>query len=132
MPGAIVSGFGYRTNPIGGGTGFHSGVDMAASYGTPIRACRAGKVVVASVQGGYGNAVVIDHGGGMGTLYGHQSSMAVAVGQNVAVGHDHRLRRQHRELHRAAPPLRGPARRHARRPRPVPLASRHPHLHTSP
>jgi murein DD-endopeptidase MepM/ murein hydrolase activator NlpD len=86
VPGAIVSGFGYRTNPIGGGSGFHSGVDMAASYGTPIRACRAGKVVVASVQGGYGNAVVIDHGGGMGTLYGHQSSMAVAVGQNVAAG----------------------------------------------
>jgi murein DD-endopeptidase MepM/ murein hydrolase activator NlpD len=86
VPGAIVSGFGYRTNPIGGGTGFHSGVDMAASYGTPIRACKAGKVVVASVQGGYGNAVVIDHGGGMGTLYGHQSTIAVVVGQNVAAG----------------------------------------------
>jgi murein DD-endopeptidase MepM/ murein hydrolase activator NlpD len=86
VPGGIVSGFGSRTNPIGGGTGFHSGVDMAASFGTPIRACKAGKVVVASVQGGYGNAVVIDHGGGMGTLYGHQSSMAVVVGQNVAAG----------------------------------------------
>jgi murein DD-endopeptidase MepM/ murein hydrolase activator NlpD len=86
VPGAIVSGFGYRTNPIGGGTGFHSGVDMAASYGTPIRACRAGKIVIAGVQGGYGNAVVIDHGGGMGTLYGHQSSMAVVPGQTVQAG----------------------------------------------
>jgi murein DD-endopeptidase MepM/ murein hydrolase activator NlpD len=86
VPGSIVSGFGYRTNPIGGGTGFHSGVDMAASFGTPIRACRAGKVVIASVQGGYGNAVVIDHGGGMGTLYGHQSSMAVVPGQTVQAG----------------------------------------------
>ena len=86
VPGPIVSGFGSRENPIGGGTGVHTGVDIAASYGTPIRACKAGKVVVASWQGGYGNAVVLDHGGGMGTLYGHQSSMAVSVGQTVASG----------------------------------------------
>jgi murein DD-endopeptidase MepM/ murein hydrolase activator NlpD len=86
VPGAIVSGFGYRTDPLGGGTGFHAGVDMAASMGTPIRACRAGKVVTAGSQGGYGNAVVLDHGGGMGTLYGHQSSIAVVPGQTVAAG----------------------------------------------
>jgi murein DD-endopeptidase MepM/ murein hydrolase activator NlpD len=86
VPGPIVSGFGYRDNPLGGGTGFHSGVDIAAPYGTPIRACKAGKVVIASWQGGYGNAVVLDHGGGMGTLYGHQSSMAVTPGQTVASG----------------------------------------------
>jgi len=85
-PGPIVSGFGYRQNPIGGGSGFHSGVDIAAPFGTPIRACKAGKVVIASWQGGYGNAVVLDHGGGMGTLYGHQSSMAVSVGQTVSSG----------------------------------------------
>ena len=86
VPGGIVSGFGYRTNPIGGGTGFHAGVDMVASSGTPIRACKAGKVVVASAQGGYGNAVVIDHGGGMGTLYGHQSRLAVHPGDHVNAG----------------------------------------------
>ena len=85
-PGPIVSGFGSRENPIGGGTGVHTGVDIAAPMGTPIRACKAGRVVIAGWQGGYGNAVVLDHGGGMGTLYGHQSSMAVSVGQTVASG----------------------------------------------
>jgi murein DD-endopeptidase MepM/ murein hydrolase activator NlpD len=85
-PGPIVSGFGSRENPIGGGTGVHTGVDIAAPMGTPIRACKAGRVVIAGWQGGYGNAVVLDHGGGMGTLYGHQSSMAVSAGQTVASG----------------------------------------------
>ena len=86
VPGAIVSGFGYRSNPIGGGRGFHAGLDMASPSGTPIKACRSGQVVIASGQGGYGNTVVIDHGGGMATLYGHQSSIAVSVGQQVVVG----------------------------------------------
>lgn len=84
--GAIVSGFGYRTNPIGGGSGFHAGIDMASPSGTPIKACRSGQVVIASAQGGYGNAVVIDHGGGMATLYAHQSQIQVTVGQQVVVG----------------------------------------------
>jgi murein DD-endopeptidase MepM/ murein hydrolase activator NlpD len=84
--GPVVSGFGYRTDPLGGGSGFHAGIDIAAPMGSPIRACRAGKVVIAGWQGGYGNAVVIDHGGGMGTLYGHQSSIAVAPGQVVTAG----------------------------------------------
>jgi murein DD-endopeptidase MepM/ murein hydrolase activator NlpD len=86
VPGAIVSGFGSRTDPLGGGSGFHTGVDMAAAYRTPIRACRGGKVVIASWQGGYGNAVVIDHGGGMATLYAHQSTIALTTGQNIAAG----------------------------------------------
>jgi murein DD-endopeptidase MepM/ murein hydrolase activator NlpD len=64
----------------------HEGVDMAAPMGTPIRACRAGTVVIASWQGGYGNAVVIDHGGNMATLYAHQSQMAASVGQHVEAG----------------------------------------------
>ena len=85
-PGPIVSGFGTRTNPIGGGTGFHAGIDIAAGTGTPIRACRSGTVVIAGWQGGYGNAVVIDHGGGMATLYGHQSQIAVSVGTKVLAG----------------------------------------------
>ena len=86
VPGPVVSGFGNRSNPIGGGTGFHSGLDIAASSGTPIRACRSGTVVIAGWQGGYGNAVVIDHGGGMATLYGHQSQIAVSVGEKVLAG----------------------------------------------
>lgn len=86
VPGSIVSGFGNRIDPIGGGTGFHAGVDMSGSMGTPVRACRAGQVVIAGWQGGYGNTVVIDHGGGMATLYAHQSQVAVSVGEAVSAG----------------------------------------------
>lgn len=70
----------------GFGVSGHPGVDMASPSGTPIRTCRAGLVVIASRQGGYGNAVVIDHGGNMGTLYGHQSQIAVSAGQHVNAG----------------------------------------------
>jgi murein DD-endopeptidase MepM/ murein hydrolase activator NlpD len=86
VPGPIISGFGPRVDPISGARGFHPGDDLQATYGTPIHACRAGVVVIASPQGGYGNAVVIDDGGGMGTLYGHQSRLAVAAGQHVNAG----------------------------------------------
>ena len=85
-PGGVVSGFGNRTNPIGGGTGFHAGLDMPSPSGTPIRACRSGTVVIAGWQGGYGNAVVIDHGGGMATLYAHQSQLGVSAGTKVLAG----------------------------------------------
>jgi murein DD-endopeptidase MepM/ murein hydrolase activator NlpD len=86
VPGPTVSRFGNRSNPIGGGTGFHAGIDIAVSSGTPIRACRGGTVMIAGWQGGYGNAVVIDHGGGMATLYGHQSALGVSVGEQVLAG----------------------------------------------
>jgi len=66
--------------------GRHPGIDLHASYGDPIHACRAGVVVSAGWLGGYGNAVIIDHGGGMATLYGHQSRMAVTAGQQVTAG----------------------------------------------
>ncbi len=59
---------------------------MSAGTGTPIHACRAGTVVTASGQGGYGNAVIIDHGGFMATLYAHQSRIAASVGQHVEAG----------------------------------------------
>jgi murein DD-endopeptidase MepM/ murein hydrolase activator NlpD len=86
VPGPIISGYGPRRDPVSGASGFHPGVDMQATYGTPIVACRAGTIVIAGWEGGYGNAVVIDHGGGMATLYGHQSRLAVAVGDQVAAG----------------------------------------------
>jgi murein DD-endopeptidase MepM/ murein hydrolase activator NlpD len=86
VPGPIVSGFGPRVDPISGAQGFHPGDDLQATYGTPIHACRSGMVVIASAQGGYGNAVVIDHGGGMATLYGHQSRLAVSPNQHVNAG----------------------------------------------
>ena len=59
---------------------------MSGSSGTSIHACRVGKIVIAGSQGGYGNTVVIDHGGGMATLYGHQSRIAVSEGQQVNAG----------------------------------------------
>jgi murein DD-endopeptidase MepM/ murein hydrolase activator NlpD len=84
VPGAIISGFGPRVDPISGAHGFHPGDDLQATYGTPIHACKAGTVMIAGPEGGYGNAVVIDHGGGMATLYGHQSRVGVTVGQHVS------------------------------------------------
>jgi len=87
IPGApITSGFGPRVHPIYGDVRMHTGVDYGASTGTPIRAAADGVVVSAEVFGGYGNATVIEHGGGLATLYGHQSSMAVSAGQRVSVG----------------------------------------------
>jgi murein DD-endopeptidase MepM/ murein hydrolase activator NlpD len=86
VPGAIISGFGPRVHPILGTTRIHTGVDMAASYGEPIKAADTGNVVMAGWNGGYGNCVIIDHGAGFATLYAHQSEMAVSVGQSVTRG----------------------------------------------
>jgi murein DD-endopeptidase MepM/ murein hydrolase activator NlpD len=80
VPFAINSPYGPRDG------GFHPGIDMAGPSGTPIVACRSGQVVIAGWLGGYGNAVVISHDGNMGTLYGHQTAVAVTVGQSVQAG----------------------------------------------
>ena len=84
--GEITSPFGWRTHPIFGTQKFHSGLDIAADYGDPIVAANSGTVIYADWMGGYGNAVMIDHGGGLVTLYGHNSSLAVYNGQQVAKG----------------------------------------------
>ena len=86
VPGGIGSGFGPRVHPIYGSTRMHTGADIHASWGEPIRSCRAGVVVNAGWNDGYGNCVIIDHGGGMATLYAHQSSIATSVGEQVAAG----------------------------------------------
>ncbi|HLU53042.1 MAG TPA: peptidoglycan DD-metalloendopeptidase family protein [Acidimicrobiia bacterium] len=86
VPGGVSSGFGYRIHPIFGTRRMHTGWDMSASSGSPIHAAGDGVVVSAGTRGGYGNAVVIDHGGGLATLYAHQSSMAVSAGQQVSQG----------------------------------------------
>ena len=82
----LSSSFGPRIHPIFGTGRLHAGMDLAAPSGTPIGAAGLGTVVTAGVLGGYGNAVVIDHGGGLSTLYAHQSALAVAVGQVVEPG----------------------------------------------
>jgi murein DD-endopeptidase MepM/ murein hydrolase activator NlpD len=87
VPGPITSGFGYRTDPVTGGTGFHGGIDFGAPCGTPIKAAGTGNVVSAGFNsGGYGNMTLINHGGGLATLYGHQSSIIVSAGQSVTQG----------------------------------------------
>lgn len=66
--GPITSPFGYRTHPIFGTTIFHAGIDIGVDYGTPIHAADSGVVVYSGWISGYGNAVIIDHGGGISTL----------------------------------------------------------------
>jgi murein DD-endopeptidase MepM/ murein hydrolase activator NlpD len=83
MPG---SKFGPRLHPILGITRLHAGVDMGAPAGTEIHAAADGIVVLAEVRGGYGNAVVIDHGHSLGTMYGHNSKLLVKAGQVVERG----------------------------------------------
>jgi murein DD-endopeptidase MepM/ murein hydrolase activator NlpD len=86
VPGAIVSPFGPRLHPILRYTRMHNGADMSAGSGTPIHACRTGTVVIAGGQGGYGSTVVVQHGGGMATLYAHQSKIATSEGASVNAG----------------------------------------------
>ena len=87
VPGAITSGFGYRTDPVTGATAYHSGLDMGASCGTPIKAAGTGTVISAGFNsGGYGNMTLINHGNGLTTLYAHQSSIIVSGGQSVTQG----------------------------------------------
>lgn len=80
---------GYVSSPYGlrfGGTEFHQGIDIAADMGTPIVATADGIVTAAGWNGGYGNMVDVDHGGGVVTRYGHASALAVTVGQQVRRG----------------------------------------------
>ncbi|HZJ48361.1 MAG TPA: peptidoglycan DD-metalloendopeptidase family protein, partial [Acidimicrobiia bacterium] len=86
VPGAITAPFGPRIHPIYGYTLMHNGVDMNAAMGERIVAAADGTVFFAAVKGGYGNSIMIDHGGGMVTLYAHQSKLAVSVGQKVTAG----------------------------------------------
>ena len=75
------------TSPFGMRWGrMHEGLDLGAGFGTPIHAAAAGVVVHAGWLGGYGNLVVVDHGGGLSTAYGHQSQIAVSYGEHVVQG----------------------------------------------
>lgn len=86
ISGPITSEFGWRTHPIFGTARFHSGLDIGGDYGMPIYAAASGTVIYAGWISGYGNAVIIDHGGGVTTLYGHNDSLNVSEGENVAQG----------------------------------------------
>lgn len=83
----ITSPFGYRTSPILGGGEFHKGIDIGAPGGVSIVAADSGVVVYAQFNnGGFGNCVIIDHGGGLISLYAHMNSIGVSYGQNVTKG----------------------------------------------
>ena len=86
VQGRISSPYGWRIHPVLGGRRMHTGLDVAAPTGTPILASAGGRVIMAERWGGYGRAVVLDHGGGVSTVYAHQSSIAVSVGQEVLAG----------------------------------------------
>jgi murein DD-endopeptidase MepM/ murein hydrolase activator NlpD len=80
VQGPVTSPFGWRWGRM------HEGIDIGVGYGTPIHAAAAGTVIYCGWESGYGNLVVVDHGGGVATAYGHQSSIAAACGQQVAQG----------------------------------------------
>ncbi len=82
----VSSGFGTRVHPILGEVRMHTGLDYAAGTGVAIKAAGRGVVIWAGPRGGYGNAVVLDHGKGLATLYAHQSRVNVTVGQRVNPG----------------------------------------------
>lgn len=84
--GRLTSRYGYRTHPIYGDRRFHAGLDIGGGYGAPNLATRAGTVIVSGPAGGLGNLVVISHGGGVTSVYAHQSSLAVTEGDVVAQG----------------------------------------------
>ncbi len=86
ISGPVTSEFGWRVHPITGTQKFHSGIDIGGDYGQPIRAAQGGTVTYAGWISGYGNAVIINHGSGITTLYGHNQSLAVSVGQSVSQG----------------------------------------------
>ncbi len=86
VSGPITSPFGYRTHPIFGTQIFHSGVDVGVDTGTPVAAADSGVVIEADWLGGYGYAVIIDHGNGLSTVYAHNSELVVSAGQAVSQG----------------------------------------------
>jgi murein DD-endopeptidase MepM/ murein hydrolase activator NlpD len=84
--GPITSPYGYRTHPIFGDQRLHTGIDIGAGYGAPVIAADAGTVAYVGVMSGYGNVIVLDHGGGLATTYNHLSAFHVGSGQIVSRG----------------------------------------------
>jgi murein DD-endopeptidase MepM/ murein hydrolase activator NlpD len=86
VKGPTTDRFGVRRNPFGEGYEFHSGLDLSAGHGESVRATADGVVVYAAYRYDYGNLVVVDHGNGITTFYGHLSAIRVRVGEPVRRG----------------------------------------------
>jgi murein DD-endopeptidase MepM/ murein hydrolase activator NlpD len=86
LEGRVTSSFGERLDPFNGEGAFHSGIDICAPYGTPVRAAADGEVSGAPLGTGYGRGIVLDHGHDVVTVYGHLSAIAVLPGQHVIRG----------------------------------------------
>jgi murein DD-endopeptidase MepM/ murein hydrolase activator NlpD len=86
IEGRVTSSFGERQDPFNGEGAFHSGIDIAAAYGTAVRAAADGDVAKAGFGSGYGREIMIEHGHDLLTLYGHLSSIAVVEGEHVTRG----------------------------------------------
>ena len=86
VEGKVTSSFGERDDPFNGEGAFHAGIDISAGFGEPIRATADGVVEFADKSNGYGREVVIDHGHGIRTLYGHMSGFAITAGDEVRRG----------------------------------------------
>lgn len=84
--GKLTSKFGNRRNPFGRGIQFHQGIDISNSKGTKIVASAKGTVIFSGRKGGYGKAIIIDHGNGYKTLYAHNNNLLVSVGDKVDKG----------------------------------------------
>ncbi len=87
LRGVLTSRFGFRRHPIFRIRQFHQGLDVSAARGTPVKAAYGGTVLFAGWYGGYGKLVILDHGQGTSTLYGHLSAILVSPGQRVPQGH---------------------------------------------
>ncbi|WP_419849546.1 peptidoglycan DD-metalloendopeptidase family protein [Candidatus Poriferisocius sp.] len=86
VTGEVVSGFGNRVHPIFGNVRFHAGLDFANNMGDPISAAASGTVIQVKYREGYGNTIIVDHGGGWTTLYAHLSQYNVSLNQEVEIG----------------------------------------------
>jgi len=84
--GQVTAGFGERLDPLSGEGAFHAGMDIAAPPGTAVESAADGIVLAAGYDAGYGNAILVDHGSGIATKYGHLSRIDVVIGQEVKRG----------------------------------------------
>jgi len=87
FPGSITSTFGHRENPFGGpAIETHKGLDISGPIGAPVKAMAKGEVSFAGIKGGFGNCIILKHGNGFETLYGHLSKILVSVGEQINIG----------------------------------------------